>query len=132
MRAAHFLLKPELAGSPPNEAIIHALTQLGCDIDLYTPDGDIDISMYDVPINVYPAEYGKRWLVKNALLPKWQKYDLFSGTTEDPMAAVGVLSSIHRKKSVTLGDEIRSGSYAGNRSVRWKKLCQRGMRNSAF
>ncbi len=132
MKVAHFLLKPELAGSPPNEAIINALTELGCDIDLYAPGGDINLSMYDMPIKVFPVEYGKRWMLKNIFLPRWQKYDLFSGTTEDPMAIVGMLSTIHRKRSVTLGDEIRSGSYAGNKTVRWKKLCQRGMRNSAF
>ena len=126
------MLMAKLAGSPPNEAIINALTKLGCDIDLYAPEGVIDISMYENDLNVYPVEYGYRWLVKNAFLPKWQKYDLFSGTTEDPMAVVGMLSTIHRKKSVTLGDEIRSGSYAGNRTIRWKKLCRRGMRNSAF
>ena len=132
MKVAHFLLMPELAGSPPNEAIINSLTELGCDIDLYAPAGEINTSMYDTPINVFPVEYGKRWMLKNLFLPKWQKYDLFSGTTEDPMAVVGLLSTIHRKRSVTLGDEIRSGSYAGNRTVRWKNICQRGMRNSAF
>lgn len=131
-KAAHFLLMPKLAYSPPNEAIIEALLSLGAEVDVYAPAEQFDVSRYGNKVRAFPAYYRYRWLSQNCLLPKWRSYDLFSGTTEDPMAAVGLLSAIHRKPSVTLSDEIRSGSYAGNRNQRWKGLCKWAMKRSKF
>src|SRR5262249_15663 len=115
-RAAHFLRIPELAYSPPNDAIINALLELGYDVDLYAPGGLAAVKSadhYGGRVSAYSIEYGKRWLLKNALLPHWRQYRLLSGTAEDPMAVVGLLSWIHRRSSFTLADEIFSGNYAG-------------------
>jgi glycosyltransferase involved in cell wall biosynthesis len=116
--AAHFLLIPELAGSPPNDAIVSALAELGYEVDLYAPGGSLSV------------EYSVGWITKNLFSPHWKKYDLFSGTSEDPMAVVGALAWRYRKSSFTLADEIKSGSYYGNRPESWKKLCRWGMRRS--
>ena len=78
--AAHFLLIPELAGSPPNDAIVSALSELGYNVDLYAPGGDL------------PVEYSSKWILKNLFSYRWRKYDLFSGTAEDPMAVAGALA----------------------------------------
>ena len=45
-KAAHFLLIPELACSPQNEALISAYLDLGCEVDLFTPGGSCDVSAY--------------------------------------------------------------------------------------
>ena len=116
--AAHFLLIPELAGSPPNDAIVSALGELGYNVDLYAPGGDL------------PVEYSNKWILNNLFSSRWKKYDLFSGTAEDPMAVTGALAWRNRKPSFTLADEIKSGSYYGNRPESWKKLCRWGMRRS--
>ena len=116
--AAHFLLIPELAGSPPNDAITSALSELGYNVDLYAPGGN------------FPVEYNNKWLLKNLFSSRWRTYDLFSGTAEDPMAVAGALAFWNRRPSFTLADEIKSGSYYGNRPESWKKLCRWGMRYS--
>jgi len=118
--AAHFLLIPELAGSPPNDAIVSALGELGYQVDLYAPGGNL------------PVEYSNKWILKNLFSSRWRKYDIFSGTSEDPMAVAGALALWNRRPSFTLADEIKSGSYYGNRPESWKKLCRWGMRRSRF
>jgi len=45
---------------------------------------------------------------------------------------VGLLASWHRRPSFILGDEIRAGSYRGNRPERWKQLCLRAFRRARF
>lgn len=118
--AAHFLLIPELAGSPPNEAIVSALSELGYAVDLYAPGGALGV------------EYSVGWILKNLSSPLWRKYDLFSGTAEDPMAVVGALALRNGRPSLTLADEIKSGSYYGCRPEIWKKICRWGMRRSGL
>ena len=56
-----------------------------------------------------------RWLLAQAWRPRWRRYACFSGTTEDPIAVVGVLARLHGRPSFILGDEIRAGSYQGPR-----------------
>jgi glycosyltransferase involved in cell wall biosynthesis len=129
-KAAHFLLSPELVGSPPNEALVHAFLQFGYDIDLYAPGEDFSTQEYGPQVKANRVEYHRQWLLRNALSPRWRKYSVFSGTSEDPMAVVGVLSWIHWRPSITLADEIRSGSYRGNAPESWKKLCRWGMQRS--
>lgn len=129
-RAAHFLLLPELARSPPNDALISALLELGYEIDVFAPGGGADVSDYCAAIRVLPVEYGYRWLARNALSLRWRRYALFSGTTEDPMGVAGNLARLHGRPHITLADEIKNGSYSGNRGHRWKALCRRGMRKS--
>ena len=129
-RAAHFLLVPELACSPQNEALISAYLDLGYEVDLFTPGASCDIGAYSSRVACRPVEYGRRWLLRNALLPFWRRYSLFSGTSEDPLAIVGVLSTIHRRPAIALVDEIKSGSYRGNARESWKRLCRLGMRKA--
>lgn len=126
-RVAHFLLHPVLATSPPNEALVSGLLELGHSVDLYAPGLVPDLARYGSLVRAFPVEYGYRWIAKNAWRWSWRQYIAFSGTTEDPMAVVGVLARLHRRKSLTLADEIYSGSYAGDRSARWKNLCQSAM-----
>jgi glycosyltransferase involved in cell wall biosynthesis len=126
---AHFLHVPGLSLSPPNEALISAYLALGYAVDVYAP-GECKIDEYGPAVTSLRAEYGKRWLVRNAWNPKWRRYSAFSGTSEDPLATVGVLSALHRRPAIALADEIRSGSYRGNRSASWKKLCRFGMRRA--
>lgn len=81
-----------LAHSPPNDAIVTALLGLGYEVDLYAPGGDIPTDRYGARVRAYPVEYGNKWIVKNALSSRWRRYSLFSGTSEDPMPLVGILS----------------------------------------
>lgn len=131
-RVAHFLLIPELAHSPPNDAAVSAWLDLGYGVDLYAPGGRFDVSRYGPDVRACAAEYGYRWLARNLLTRRWLGYAAFSGTTEDPMAVAGLLGRIYRRPVVTFADEIKSGSYAGDRSRRWKALCRAGMRRSVL
>jgi glycosyltransferase involved in cell wall biosynthesis len=129
-KAAHFLRIPELAGSPPNQALISAYLELGYEVDLFTPGGSCDADAFGSRVGCRPVEYGHRWLLRNALLPVWRRYSLFSGTSEDPLAIVGVLSTLHGRPSIALVDEIMSGSYRGDARESWKRLCRFAMRKA--
>ena len=129
-KIAHFLLTPELSCSPPNEAIISAYLELGYAVDLYAPGGECRIDGYGPAVSSRSAEYGRRWLLRNAWRPKWHRYNAFSGTSEDPLAVVGLLSALHRRPAIALADEIKSDSYYGDRSEYWKRLCRFGMRRA--
>ena len=132
VKAAHFLLTPELACSPPNEAIVSALLSLGYEVDLFAPGGPFSTTCYDSRVATHPVEYGKRWLLKNAWSSRWRKYGVISGTSEDPLAVAGVISCIHRRPFFALADEIKSGSYAGDAPESWKRLCRWAMRRAQF
>ena len=132
MKAAHFLLVPELACSPPNEAIVSALLDLNYDVHLYAPGEVFDTCMYGNRVSSYQVQYGRQWSLKNALSIRWSHYSLFSGTSEDPMAVAGLLSLVYRRPSFTLADEIKSGSYRGDASASWKNLCKWAMRRSSL
>jgi glycosyltransferase involved in cell wall biosynthesis len=131
-KAAHFLLVPELSNSPPNEAIIGALLAHGFEVDLYAPGGGANTQVYGPRVKTQSVEYGRRWLLRVALDPKWRQYSVFSGTSEDPMAVVGTLAWLHRKPSFLLADEIKSGSYSGDSPAHWKWLCRWAMRRARF
>ena len=118
-RAAHFLLVPELAHSPPNEAIVTSLQELGYDVDLFAP-------------GTQGIDYGRRWLLRNALSPRWRDYAVFSATSEDPLGVAGVLSALHRRPFFALVDEIKSGAYRGDAPEHWKQLCRWAIRRSRF
>ena len=70
--AAHFLLLPELAGSPPNEAIVRTLLELGFEVDLFAP-GDIHSTPYGPAVRAHPVSYGRGWLTRHALDPRWRR-----------------------------------------------------------
>lgn len=129
-RAAHFLLFPQLSYSPPNEAIIDALLELGYEIDIYSPDGEAPTEQFGEKVRAHPVAYGKRWIARNVFSPRWRRYNVFSGGCEDPMSVVGLLSWLHQRPSLTLADEIFSGSYRGNAPERWKRLCRWAVKRS--
>lgn len=129
---AHFLLIPELLYSPPNHAIIRAYADLGYQIDIFTPNMNETETLYGDHVRVFSVSYTWIWIIKNVLSFRWLGYEIISGTSEDPLAIVGLLSFIYRKKSVALVDEIKSGSYRGDRSNRWKDLCQWSIRQANF
>jgi hypothetical protein len=129
-RVAHFLLIPELAHSPPNDAAVTAWLDLGYEVDLYAPGGNFPVKRYGPGVRARAASYGYRWIAGNAISAHWFDYACFSGTTEDPMALVGLLGWLYCRPVITFADEIKSGSYAGDRSERWKRLCRAGMRSS--
>ncbi len=131
-RAAHFLLVPELLYSPPNEAIVQAYLENGYIVDIYAPGNLEKNTDYGSRIRTLLVSYTWAWLLKNFLNPKWLAYDCISGTSEDPLAVVGLLSLFYGKKSFGLVDEIKSGSYRGDRSELWKMVCKIGLKRANF
>jgi hypothetical protein len=131
-RAGHFLLIPELLYSPPNDAIIRAYIENGYAVDVYAPGKLPESTEYGEIVNTYEGSYTWIWVLKNAVRFKWLRYDCFSGTSEDPLAVVGLLSFLYKKPCFSLVDEIKSGGYRGNRSERWKSLCKWSIRHSSF
>jgi glycosyltransferase involved in cell wall biosynthesis len=130
-RAAHFLLSWKLAESPPNEALIRACHEAGLSVDLYAPGDGRFTHSYGESTRTFSVEYGFRWLARNAWKPAWRRYALICGTAEDPLAVVRVLAALHRKPSVAIVDEIKSGSYRGDARESWKRLCRSGIRNAS-
>ena len=131
-RAAHFLLVPELLYSPPNQAIIEALLSCGYRVDVFSPGNPQDPSDYGPDVTPHRANYTLRWLGRHLLDRRWWSYACFSGTSEDPLAVVGVLAALTRRPSFLLVDEIKSGSYRGDSPERWKQLCRWAMRRARF
>jgi hypothetical protein len=131
-RVAHFLQNSNLLGSPPNEAFVAAYRSLGYEVDLYSTWGPSPPSSPEAGVSLLPIDYTGRWLLRNAWRPSWRRYAAFSATTEDPLAAAGVLARLWRRPLITLADEIRSGTYGGMRGTRWKNICRWGMRQSQF
>ena len=131
-RAAHFLLIPELLHSPPNEAIIHALLSCGHEVHVFSPGRLKSSTAYGPGVITHSAEYSVRWLIRNLIRRFWTSFSCFSGTSEDPLGVVGLLSAVYRRPSFLLVDEIKAGSYRGNSSVRWKSLCRWAMRRARF
>lgn len=117
-KAAHFLLTPPLWDSPPNDALRRIYEKLGYDMAFFAPLVD------DAYTNIDDAQYGIRWILKNIFSLRWRHYDAFSCTTEDPVVIAAMLSLIWRKPLIVLSDEIKSGSYRGNRREYWKRLCR--------
>lgn len=130
--AAHFLLIPELLYSPPNDAIINALLENNYHVDVYSPGELPERTTYGSRVRTNQVYYSWFWMLRHGLRMKWLKYDCFSGTSEDPLAIVGILSALFNKSSFTLVDEIKSGSYRGDRSEQWKRLCKWTIRRSCF
>jgi len=131
-RVAHFLLVPHLERSPPNDAISRAYKTLGYEVQHFAPLGlnsQQSINSQEQN-NLANVAYGYRWLLRNAFHPRWSEYHAFSCTSEDPIAIAGVLSFIWRKPLIFLSDEIKTKSYAGDRSINWKKLCRWAMRRA--
>jgi glycosyltransferase involved in cell wall biosynthesis len=131
-KAAHFLLIPELIHSPPNCAIINAYIQNGYIVDVFTPGSTPEKTIYGDSIRVFRVEYSWIWILRNIIHTRWFSYALVSGTSEDPLGIVGLICTIYRTKGICLVDEIKSGSYRGDRSELWKKICIRAIRNSNF
>lgn len=131
-RSAHFLLIPELLYSPPNDAIINAYIENNYLVDVYSPGELPERTTYGSRVRTYQVSYSWFWVLRHGLRMKWLGYNCFSGTSEDPLAVVGILSVLFNKKSFSLVDEIKSGSYRGDRSEQWKKLCRWAIRRSCF
>ena len=131
-RAGHFLLIPELLYSPPNDAIIRAYIENDYSVDIYAPGNLPSKTEYGQMVNTCEVSYTWVWILRNAIKLKWLDYNCFSGTSEDPLAVVGLLSYVYKKQSISLVDEIKSGSYRGDRSRHWKELCKWSIRHSSF
>jgi glycosyltransferase involved in cell wall biosynthesis len=128
-RAAHFLWVGELIDSPPNEALISALLELGFEVDVYAPTVPVN-SQYGSRVRTFalPGAYGARALLRSVASWSWNRYDAFSATAEDPLVYAHVLAKLWRKPFIAIVDEIKTGSYWGDRSTRWKKACARAIR----
>ncbi|MFN9622663.1 MAG: hypothetical protein ACK587_07520 [Cyanobacteriota bacterium] len=131
-RAAHFLLIPELLYSPPNDAIIRSYLENDYSVDVYAPGLQNQRTNYGFQVKTFSVNYTWAWLFKNLISLKWLSYNWISGTSEDPLAVVAVLSRLYGKKSFALVDEIKSGSYRGDRSKQWKAICKWGIRQASF
>lgn len=130
-RAAHFLLIPELLESPPNKAILTALIDNGLEVDVFAPGMTPGLA-YGGAVRTQAVTYSWRWLMKQCWKSQWRSYACFSGSSEDPLAILGVLAAIHQRPCFVLADEIKSGAYSGNRSESWKRLCRWTNRKAAF
>jgi hypothetical protein len=131
-RVAHFLLIPELLYSPPNNAIIQAYLSLGYAVDIFSPGNIETQTAYGDKVKMLTVGYSWSWIIKNIFSFKWLSYEWISGTSEDPLAVVGIFSFVYRKKSFTLVDEIKAGDYRGDRSDLWKTLCKWGIKRAHF
>ena len=131
-RAAHFLLIPELLYSPPNRAIIEALLASGYEVHVFSPNLTVSPTEYGPHVITHGVSYSFRWIAKALLQPFWWSVHCISGTSEEPLAVVGLLAFILRKNSFVLADEIKAGSYRGNNSERWKTLCRWAMKKAKF
>lgn len=127
-RAAHFLLIPELAHSPPNEALVSAFLELGLDVDLFAPGLRPDQVEYGGRVRSFDVSYGRRWLASNLLSPRWLGYRVLSATSERPLATMGTLAKLWRRPSIALVDEIKAGSYRGDDPESWKRRCRSAVR----
>ncbi len=128
-KAAHFLLLPYLQTSPPNDALVRAYRAMNVEVEFYSPDIEsADATMMSAPL--LPVQYGIKWCLRNVFSKRWFEYDYFSCTSEDPIAIAGLLAFIYRKPLIFLSDEIKSGSYRGDRSEYWKKICRWAMRRA--
>lgn len=130
--AAHFLLIPELLYSPPNDAIVRALIEEGYEVDIYSPYFLPSQTKYGRNVRTYQVSYSWVWIVRNFYKQRWRSYSVYSGTSEDPIAIIGLLSLIYGKPSFALVDEIKSESYSGDRSRYWKSVCKWGVRKARF
>jgi glycosyltransferase involved in cell wall biosynthesis len=131
-RAAHFLLIPELLYSPPNNAIINAYLESGYSVDIFSPGKLDSLTNYGPMVRTYIASYTWLWICKNIISTRWLKYKWISGTSEDPLAIVGIISFVYIKKSFVLVDEIKAGSYRGDRSHKWKSICRWSIKRADF
>lgn len=122
---AHFLLHSVLSDSPPNHALKLAYKDLGYSVDEYSQDADSSTNHTGV-------SFGFRWLVKNIWRSHWRRYSAFSCTSEDPVPLAGILAFVWRKPLIFLADEIKSGTYRGDRPERWKQLCRWAMRRATI
>lgn len=132
LKAAHFLLVPELLYSPPNSAIVTAYLEQGYSVDIFAPGLRSENTNYGSNVRLFSVTYTWVWILKNLVNRRWLRYDCFSGTSEDPLAIVGLLGWLYRKKTFALVDEIKSGSYRGDRSEIWKRMCIKGIKSSCF
>lgn len=123
---------PEVACNPQNDALINALLECGFQVDLYSPSPLPNVSSYGPGVACYPVEYGKRWLLRNFASPRWRQYQLFSGTAEKPFAITGTLTFLHKKPSLLLVDEIKSGSYYGDDPEFLKRIYRWAIRRASF
>jgi glycosyltransferase involved in cell wall biosynthesis len=127
---AHFLENEGLVGSPPNEALVAAYRQAGLDVDLFAPLRSRSTGPVEPGVHLLAAEYGWKPVARLAPSRRWFSYRLFSCTCEEPAALAGTLATQTGRPLVVLADEIKNGSYAGDRSARWKAFCRWGMRQA--
>lgn len=132
LKAAHFLLLTELLYSPPNDAIIKALLSLGYEVHVFAPRLQETHTQYGDNVFTHSSSYSYRWIARNCLKRVWSSFDVYSATSEDPFVVAGILSFIYRRALFLLVDEIKSGSYRGDRPEAWKKLCRWTIRRAKF
>ena len=131
-KAAYFLLTHQYYGRPLDEGVVRALLSAGYEIDMFAsalPEVD---NIYPPTVRFLVVQYRLGWLRQNLNPIHWRKYDLFLGTSDLPMAVVGLLGALTGRKNVTICDEIYVGGYEGNARSLWKRLAQFGMRRSTF
>ena len=125
MQIAHFLNTANLKQSPPNNALALSFANHQATVDYFAPDTDAER-------DISPVAYGFKWLAKNIWKLHWRKYSAFSCTSEDPIVVAGLLSFIWRRPLIFISDEIKSGSYVGDRSRLWKYVCRWAMRRASI
>jgi glycosyltransferase involved in cell wall biosynthesis len=118
---------------PSTEAMVRAFVELGFGVDIYCP-GDfesvIDSSDYGDEVAVHPFAYGKRWMARHVNPVSWRRYAAICASTEDPVGVAGPLAMLAGRPFIVLADEIKSGTYYGDRGERWKRWCRLHMRRA--
>lgn len=116
-------------GQYPNSfltTIVSVLDELGYDVHLFSANPP-PAEGWEPVLDWLPVHYTTNWLARHAQPWRWRRYQVFLGTCEIPMAMVGWLSFLARRPSITICDEIFTGTYAGNLGARWKRWARTAM-----
>ena len=131
-RAAYFLLSGAYLGRPFDDGILKALYATGYAVDLFAPNPVVSNLPEYAATKILSIDYRLSWIRTHWRTDSLQGYDLFLGTPDLPMALVGALGGLTRKKTITLCDEVFTGGYAGAARSYWLSMAIYGMKHSAM
>lgn len=131
-KAGFFLLRNTHVGRPQDDSIVHALLGAGYKVDIFAPGLAELQNFYPASVQFFSVEYRLDWLKKNLNYKRWKAYDLLLGTSDLPMAMVGILGVLTGCKTITVCDEVYGGGYQGQGNFYWTIMAKFGMRRSLF
>ena len=129
-RAAHFVQNRDIIGSPPNAAIVAALTEMGLCVDIFAPGASQADSVYGDTVRIFDVQYSRSWLLRALPSSRWRGYMHYSASAEDALVVAGVLAKWSRRPFCASVDEIKSGTYRGNAPEVWKRMARWAIRSA--